>query len=172
MLTQNKIKNYSEIEKIARELRKKEKIIVTTNGSFDILHYAHINLLEKAKNEGDALIVLLNSDSSIKRFKGESRPIISEQERARMLAALQCVDYVVIFNEDKPLRLLEIIKPHKHMKGGTFIEERIKEEKELLESWGGEFKNFELEDGFSTTNIINKILEKNGVRKNKGGENN
>jgi len=171
-MTNYKIKIAEEIGKIARELRKKEKIIVTTNGSFDILHYAHINLLEKAKNEGDALIVLLNSDSSVKKFKGEDRPIIPEQERARMLAALQCVDYVVIFNEDKPLKLLEIIKPHKHMKGGTFIEERIKEEKELLESWGGEFKNLEIEEGFSTTNIINKILEKNGLGKDKREQNN
>lgn len=164
---ENKIKTYSEIEKIAQELKSDGKIIVTTNGSFDILHYAHVNLLEKAKNEGDDLVVLLNSDYSIKRFKGENRPIIPEQERARMLAALQCVDYVVVFNEDKPLKLLEIIKPHKHVKGGTFIEERIKEEKDLLESWEGEFKNFELEEGFSTTNIINKILEKNGARKYK-----
>jgi len=162
MKTQNKIKTAGEIGKIAKELREEGKIIVTTNGSFDILHYAHVNLLEKAKNEGDILIVLLNSDDSIRRFKGDSRPIIPEQERARMLASLQCVDYVVIFDEDKPLKLLETIKPHKHMKGGTFIEERIREEKELLARWGGEFKNFELEEGFSTTNIINKILEKNG----------
>jgi len=166
-MTNYKIKTAEEIEKIARELREKRKIIVTTNGSFDILHYAHIDILEKMKREGDALIVLLNSDSSVKKFKGENRPIIPENERARMLAALQCVDYVVIFNEETPLKILEVIKPHKHMKGGSFIEERIKEEKELLESWGGEFKNLEIEDGFSTTNIINKILEKNGARKDK-----
>jgi len=163
---QNKIKTSEEIKAIAEKLRQEDETIVTTNGSFDILHYAHVNLLEKAKNEGDVLIVLLNSDSSIKRFKGESRPIIPEQERAKMLEALQCVDYVVIFDEDKPLKLLEIIKPHKHIKGGTFIESRIREEKQLLAKWGGIFKSFELEDGFSTTNIINKILEKNGLRKN------
>ncbi|MBI2629574.1 adenylyltransferase/cytidyltransferase family protein [Candidatus Pacearchaeota archaeon] len=156
----NKIKTKQEIEKIAEELREKGKKIVTTNGSFDILHYAHVNLLEKAKNEGDVLIVLLNSDSSIKKFKGEQRPIIPQNERARMLEALESVDYVVIFEEDKPLELLKIIKPNKQVKGGSFILDRVREEKELVESWGGEFKNFELEDGFSTTNIINTILEK------------
>jgi len=157
-----KIKTEEEIKEIAENLKKESKIIVTTNGSFDILHYAHINLLEKAKKEGDCLIVLLNSDSSVRKNKGENRPIIPEQERAKMLAALECVDYVVIFGEDKPLNLLEIIKPNKHVKGGSFIPGRVKEEADLLSRWGGEFKNFELEEGFSTTNIINKILEKNG----------
>ena len=155
----NKIKTREEIKEIADKLRLGGKKIVTTNGSFDIIHYAHVNLLEKAKNEGDVLIVLLNDDSSIKRQKGPSRPIIPEYERARMLEALESVDYVVVFGEDKPLELLKEIKPDKHVKGGSFIPERIREEKELLESWGGEFKNFKLEDGFSTTNIIEKILK-------------
>jgi D-beta-D-heptose 7-phosphate kinase/D-beta-D-heptose 1-phosphate adenosyltransferase len=154
-----KIKTSEEIREISGKLRQENRIIVTTNGSFDILHYAHINLLKKAKQEGDFLIVLLNSDSSIKRFKGEKRPIIPQDERALMLEALEYVDYIVIFEEDKPLKLLEIIKPHKHIKGGSFIPERIKEEQELLQGWGGEFKNFELDDSFSTTNIINKILK-------------
>ena len=156
---ERKIKTQEEIKQIAEQLRQQEKTIVTTNGSFDILHYAHVNLLEKAKGEGDVLIVLLNSDNSIKRFKGDKRPIVPEQERAGMLAGLESVDYVVVFEEDKPLELLRAIKPHKHAKGGTWIEERIREEKELLESWGGEFIGFELEKGFSTTNIIKKILE-------------
>jgi len=154
-----KLKNYDEIKEIGRVLRNEGKKIITTNGCFDILHCAHINLLEKAKNEGDALIVLLNSDQSIKKFKGEKRPIISEEERAKMLAALESVDYVVVFNEDTPLKILELIKPHKHVKGGSFVLERVKAEKELVESWGGELKNFELEEGFSTTNIIDKILQ-------------
>ncbi len=156
----SKIKTQEGIEEISKKLRDEKKKIVTTNGSFDILHYAHINLLDKAKQEGDVLIVLLNSDKSIKRNKGEDRPIVNEIERAGMLAALKSVDYVVVFNEDKPLNLLEKIKPHKHIKGGSFIEERIREERELLDKWNGEFKNFELEEGFSTTNIINKILGK------------
>lgn len=161
-----KIKTREEIKELAENLRKKGKIIVTTNGSFDILHYAHINLLEKAKKEGDVLIVLLNSDSSVRKNKGENRPITPENERTKMLAALEVVDYVVIFDEDKPLNLLEKIKPHKHVKGGSFIPERKKEEADLLSKWGGEFKNFELEEGFSTTNIINKILENGKSREN------
>tara|TARA_Y100000310_G_C20699553_1_gene828451 strand:- start:2657 stop:3145 length:489 start_codon:yes stop_codon:yes gene_type:complete len=156
----NKTKTTEEIKEIAKSLKQQKKIIVTTNGSFDILHYAHVNLLEKAKSQGDILIVMLNSDLSIKKLKGQDRPIISQDERAQMLSSLECVDYITIFDEDKPLSLLEAIKPQKHIKGGTFIKERIQEEQSLLEQWKGEFKNFELEEGFSTTNIINKILEK------------
>ena len=89
-----------------------------------------------------------------------------------MLASLECVDYVVIFDEDKPLKLIESIKPHIHTKGGSFVKERIKEEKTLLQKWGGEFRNFELEEGFSTTNIINTVLEKNGLKENKKTKNN
>ena len=152
-----KIKAIEEIIDISNKLRGENKLIVTTNGSFDILHLAHVNLIEKAKKEGDILIVLVNSDNSIRKLKGEGRPIVSENERAEMLTALECVDYVVIFDEDNPLSLLDKIKPHKHVKGGSWEEERIKAEKELLAKWGGEFKNFELEEGYSTTNIIDKI---------------
>ena len=155
-----KIKNHEEIRKIAYGLRLFGKKIVTTNGSFDILHSAHLNLLEKAKKQGDGLIVLLNSDDSIEKFKGDSRPILNQNERAYLLSGLSCVDYVTIFNEDKPLNLLEIIKPHIHVKGGSYIKERIREEREILEKCGGKLKLFELEEGYSTTNIIQEILRK------------
>jgi rfaE bifunctional protein nucleotidyltransferase chain/domain len=157
---ENKIKTQSACEEIASQARLAGKVVVTTNGSFDILHYAHANLLQKANKEGDILIVLLNSDTSIRRYKGDLRPIISERERSLMLAALQSVDYVVIFEEDDPLALLKKIKPQLHVKGGSFELDRIKQEQETLKEWQGQFKNFELEDGFSTTNIINTILEK------------
>lgn len=152
-----KIKEIKEIIDISNKLRGENKSIVTTNGSFDILHLAHVNLIEKAKKEGDILIVLVNSDNSIRKLKGEKKPIVPENERAEMLAALECVDYVVIFDEDNPLSLLDKIKPHKHVKGGSWDEERIRAEKELLAKWGGEFKNFELEEGYSTSNIVDKI---------------
>jgi|SRR3989344_4781439 len=155
----SKIKNLKELKEIIKSLKKENKTIVSTNGTFDILHISHVHILQKAKDFGDVLIVLLNSDSSVKRNKGKDRPIIHEKERAEMLAALNCVDYVIIFEEDKPLNILKELKPNIHVKGGTFLPERVKEEKDLLESWGGEFKTFELEEGFSTTNIIEKILK-------------
>ena len=155
------IKTIEEIEKIAVNLRTNNKIIVTTNGSFDILHIAHINFLEKARSLGDVLIVLINSDDSIRRNKGPKRPIMNENERAKILSALRFVDYVVIFNEDKPLKYLERIKPNVHVKGGSWIQERINEEKEFVAKCGGKFINFELEKGFSSTEIINKIFKIN-----------
>jgi len=159
MNTKNKIKSQEEITKIVEKLKKQSKTIVTTNGSFDIVHSAHVNLLEKAKEQGDILIVLLNSDSSIKKNKGPKRPIIPENERAHLLAGLQSVDYVVIFNEDTPLKILEKIKPNIHVKGGSVEQSRISDEQSLLSKWKGKFIQLPLEAGFSTTNIINKILE-------------
>lgn len=156
-----KIKTVEEIEKIAKRLRKKGKIIVATNGCFDLLHVAHINLFENAKRLGDYLIVLLNSDDSVKRIKGEKRPIIPQDQRAKVISALASVDYVVIFEEDEPLNLMKIIKPHKFVKGWKAMSERKKREKELIESWGGEYIRLELENGFSTTNIIKKIVSLN-----------
>lgn len=153
-----KIKDLGEISRISKELRNSRKKIVTTNGSFDILHTAHVNLLEKARKEGDVLIVLVNSDNSIRRNKGEKRPIAPESERTRMLSALASVDYVVIFDEDTPLSCLERIKPDVHLKGGSVNEEKVNEEKRFMEDLGGVHKQLPLEKGFSTTNIIEKIL--------------
>lgn len=163
---ENKIQNIDDLEEIIRNLREQGKIIITTNGSFDILHAAHINLLEKAKQEGDILVVLLNSDQSIKKNKGEMRPIVLEQERAKMLSALESVDYVIIFNEDKPLNYLERLKPHKHVKGGSVDPERMKEEREFIEGWGGSHVHLPLEEGYSTTNIIETILERHNGETN------
>ena len=103
---------------------------------------------------------MLNSDESIKRAKGDKRPIFNQEERAYMLSGLSCVDYVTIFDDDTPLDLLKMIQPHVHIKGGSYIPERICEEKELLESWGGKLKLFNLEKGYSSTNVIDKILER------------
>ena len=155
----SKLLPQEEVVSLSKKLKEQGKTIVTTNGSFDILHPAHIHLLEKAKNEGDILIVLLNSDSSIKRFKGEKRPILNEKERATLLSALESVDYITIFNEDTPLTILEKIKPNIHVKGGSFIPERIKQEQSLLSKWNGKFKTFPLEANYSSTNIIEKILK-------------
>ena len=155
----SKIKSINEISKISEKGRALGESIVTTSGSFDILHYAHIHFLELARSEGDCLILLLNSDASIRKFKGYRRPVIPQNERAMMLSALECVDYVTIFDDDKPLNYISMIKPKVHVKGGSFLPERIKEEKELVESWNGEYKTFPLEEGYSTTAIIEKILK-------------
>ena len=147
----------AEISKIRKENSKIK--VVTTNGAFDIIHAAHVKTSEEAKKLGDILIVFLNSDSSIKKYKGEKRPIIHERERAEIISSLKSVDYVCIFLEDTPLKALSEIKPDIHVKGGTFIQEKIDEEKKLIESWNGIFKTLPVVEGYSTTNIIDKILE-------------
>lgn len=156
----NKIRTIEEIEEIAKHHRLHGKTIVTTNGSFDILHSAHAHLLQKAKQEGDILIVLINSDSSIKRNKGDKRPIVPQEERAKMVASLECVDYVVIFNEDKPLSYLARIQGDVHVKGGSYEEDRMGEEKEFLATLGCKYRTFELEEGFSTSEVIKTILDR------------
>ncbi len=155
----NKIKTAKEIGDISRKLKNEGKIIVTTNGCFDILHVGHLYSFERAKSLGDVLIVLLNSDESTKRIKGEKRPIIPQGQRAEILSALSDVDYVVIFDEDRPFELLKIIKPDKHIKGWKILSESGKKEKELVESLDGEYIAVDLKKDISTTNIINKILK-------------
>jgi rfaE bifunctional protein nucleotidyltransferase chain/domain len=153
----SKLKSKEEIEIISKQLKSINKTIVTTNGAFDILHPAHINLLEKAKLQGDILILLLNSDESIKRYKGPTRPILNQKDRTYLLSALQVIDHIVIFEEDTPLNLIKTIKPHKHVKGGAGIPERIKSEKDLLALWNAKYIQLPLEKGYSSTNIIEKI---------------
>ena len=152
-----KVKTVKEIAEISKGLRKEGKTIVVTNGCFDILHSAHVNLLEKAKKEGDVLIIMLNSDASIKKFKSTGRPINGEIDRAKVVSAFAFVDYIVIFNEDDPLDLIKKIMPHKIVKGGTYIPEKVRLHKETLNLWGGKFVHLPMEEGYSSTNIIEKI---------------
>ena len=140
---------------LARE-RKKGKKIVFTNGCFDILHYGHIKLLEAAKSKGDILIVGLNSDKSVKRLKGEGRPIQGERARAKILASLRAVDYVVIFNESTPLRLIKSIKPDVLVKGNDYKDKKVVGRKEV-EGYGGKVYLFPIIKGYSTTRILNKL---------------
>jgi len=153
----NEIKSNDEIVKIADRLRKQGKVIVTTNGSFDFVHYGHIDLLLRAREMGDTLIVLVNSDCSVRGNKGPERPMFPQEIRARVISALKPVSYVTIFDEDKPLNLLSKIKPHIHVKGGSADPDRIREEVELVESWGGKHVQLPLIPGYSTTNIIERI---------------
>lgn len=140
-----------------RRLRRAGRRIVTTNGSFDLLHIGHVRFLQQARKLGDVLIVLLNSDASIRKLKGPKRPILPQRIRAEMLAALRGVDYVTIFNEDNPLSLLRKIKPDVHAKGGSRNPERIVAEKKLVGSWGGRLKLFPMVGSHSTTRLIERI---------------
>jgi D-beta-D-heptose 7-phosphate kinase / D-beta-D-heptose 1-phosphate adenosyltransferase len=146
------IKNFNDIEKISDELRLKNRKIVFTNGCFDILHLGHIKYLEKAKSLGDILIIGLNSDKSVKSLKGLSRPVNSEYDRGYILAALEAVDYVVIFEEDTPYNLIKLIQPNILVKGSDYKNEKIVGA-ELAE----ELILVEFIEGKSSTNIIEKI---------------
>jgi len=156
----SRVLNQAALLREVRRLRRTGKRIVTTNGSFDLLHIGHVRFLQRASKLGDALIVLLNSDSSIRKLKGPTRPILSQRDRAEMLAALRGVDYVTIFNGDTPLLLLRRIKPDIHAKGGSWKPERIAAEKKLVESWGGKLRLFPMVGGHSTTKLIEAIRKR------------
>ena len=129
--------------------------VVFTNGCFDLLHIGHITLLEQARRCGDRLIVAINSDASVSCLKGPTRPIVSQRERARVLAALAAVDAVVIFDEPTPLELIVAVQPDVLVKGGDYRAESVVGAQEM-KSWGGEVKIVPLVEGFSTTRLIEK----------------
>jgi len=157
----SKIKNPDSLRTILEAEKARGKRVVFTNGCFDLLHAGHVKYLQKARNLGDLLVLGLNSDASVRRLKGEKRPLINEAERAHILAALDCIDYVVIFDEDTPLRLIETLKPLILAKGGDYTPETVVG-REVVESYGGRVELVEFVDGKSTTNIIEKILETYG----------
>lgn len=138
-------------------LRSEKKKIVFTNGCFDILHTGHISYLEKAKKLGDILIVGVNSDESVKKIKGDNRPINNEHDRASLVDALKCVDYVCIFRETTPELVLSIIKPDIHAKGGDYSALDLPEAG-CIQEFGGKIVILPEIKGKSTTNLINKIV--------------
>ena len=144
------------IREFVENIHKSGKTVVTTNGCFDILHVGHVRYLQKSKTFGDYLIVLLNSDQSIRNIKGPGRPINDENDRAEVLSALSCVDYVVLFDEDSPRDLLEEIKPDVHTKGADYNTETLPEADVILKN-NGRLEFIELVEGMSTTNVINKM---------------
>jgi len=156
-----KIRKSDELPNIVRGLRSQGRKIVFTNGCFDILHLGHVRYLEEAKRLGDVLIIGLNSDSSVRRIKGEGRPIVPEDERAEVLCALEAVDYVVIFNEDTPKELIELIEPDLLAKGADWREDEIVG-RESVEKRGGKVVRVPFVEGVSTTKIIEKILKVKG----------
>ncbi len=132
---------------------------VTVNGCFDILHVGHLRFLEEARAMGDSLTVLINSDASVARYKGVTRPVFPESFRTAALKALGSVDEVVVFQGDNPLAELKGLRPAIHVKGGSYEPERVRQERELVGSWGGKLVCTPMVDGFSTTNFINKAME-------------
>ena len=148
------IKTFDEIKTLASKLHSQGKKIVFTNGCFDILHVGHVKYLEVAKSYGDVLILGLNADSSVRKLKGPTRPINTQDDRAYILASLESVDYVVIFEEETPYELIKLIKPHVLVKGGDY------EGKEVVgQDIADELKLVQFVDGKSTTNTIKRIQE-------------
>ena len=148
------IKTFDEIKTLSSKLHSQGKKIVFTNGCFDILHVGHVKYLEVAKSYGDVLILGLNADSSVRKLKGPTRPINTQDDRAYILASLESVDYVVIFEEETPYELIKLIKPHVLVKGGDY------EGKEVVgQDIADELKLVQFVDGKSTTNTIKRIQE-------------
>lgn len=144
------------LDNIIKKLKSENKKIVFTNGCFDIIHAGHVRYLKESKKFGDILIVGLNSDISVKKIKGESRPINPEMDRAEVLAGLEAVNYIVLFDETSPVKLLEEIKPDIYTKGADYTVETLPEAKTVL-SYGGKIEFIKFLEGRSTTKIIDKI---------------
>ena len=141
---------------LIKDLKKQGLKIVTTNGCFDILHLGHLSYLKQAKSFGDILVVALNSDSSTKALKGDTRPVNNQNDRAELLSNLNCVDIVVIFDEISPEKLLVEIAPDIHTKGADYTIETLPEAKAIMNA-GGKIEFIEFVQGKSTTNTIKKI---------------
>jgi rfaE bifunctional protein nucleotidyltransferase chain/domain len=141
---------------LVSRLRSSGKRVVFTNGVFDLLHPGHLRYLQKARGLGDALIVGVNSDSSVRANKGEGRPITPEAERAELLEALVCVDAVVIFDEDTPHAVISALQPDVLVKGADWAEDAIVG-RDVVEARGGRVVRVQIEPGYSTTAIVDKI---------------
>ncbi len=160
-MTAKKIKSLTELKKIVQGLKREDKKVVFTNGCFDVFHPGHLYYLEKVKTKGDILIVAVNSNDSIKRLKGEKRPLVDERERAEMLAALECVDWVTIFSEDTPGKVIRELKPDVLIKGGDYSLNEIVG-RDFVESYKGKVLTVPLFKGWSSTKLIETILKKYG----------
>ena len=158
----SKIKTRGKLKSEVAKARGQGKKIVTTNGCFDILHVGHIRYLQQAKQQGDILIVAINSDDSVRAIKGDKRPLVPQNERAEMLAALECVDYVTIFEELDPIQFLNEIRPDIHVKGGDYRPDQIVE-REAVKAIGAELRLLPGAEDKSTSNLIELIVERYAV---------
>lgn len=154
-----KVKKRQALKTIAAQAKTEGKKIVFTNGCFDLLHMGHVQLLREAKNLGDILIVALNSDRSVRQIKGPDRPILPEEERAELIAALEMVDYVTMFDEPDPLNVIRELRPDVLAKGGDWAEDKIVG-REFVESYGGKVALIPFLKGHSTTEIIERMRKR------------
>jgi len=159
-----KIRSLEEMKLECKQVKSSGKKIVFTNGCFDILHPGHARYLYAAKELGDYLLVAINSDDSVRAIKGPKRPVVPQKARAEMLAALNCVDGVLIFEEDNPIRIIKILLPDILVKGGDWAEDEIIGA-DVVKAAGGEVKRIPFVSGFSTTDLIEKILNAHGHEK-------
>lgn len=155
----SKLKTVSELTQLAAAVRRDGRRVVFTNGCFDLLHIGHTRYLQEARALGDLLIVAINSDASVSALKGPERPLVPEGERAEVLAALACVDYVTIFDAPDPGDVIAAIQPDVLAKGGDWPVERIVG-REVVESRGGRVVSIPLVPGASTTGLVRRILER------------
>lgn len=154
----SKVLALSQLLPVLKPLREAGKRVVFTNGCFDLLHVGHLRTLQWAQQQGDVLVVGVNSDASVRRLKGSGRPLVGQQDRAELLAGFACVDYVVIFSEDTPIEVLEQLRPDVHVKGGDYVIEDMPESS-LVRSYGGEIRLTPLIEGRSTTRLEQQIRE-------------
>lgn len=141
-------------ETVARAQRRGERVVFT-NGCFDLLHVGHVRSLEQARSLGDRLVVAVNSDASVRRLKGPERPLVAQRQRAEVIAALACVDWVVVFGEDTPLKIIRELRPDVLAKGGDWKLDEIVGRKDV-ESWGGRVVRLRQIPGARTTSILEK----------------
>jgi rfaE bifunctional protein nucleotidyltransferase chain/domain len=155
----DKLKTLEELTNIVKGLRISGKRIVFTNGCFDLLHAGHVRYLQQARSMGDVLILGLNSDSSVKGIKGESRPIIPEDQRAEVLAALACVDFIVVFSAPDPLEVIRVLTPDILIKGSDWSEDQIIGA-DIVKEAGGRVERISLVPGVSTSQILKRIVSR------------
>jgi D-glycero-beta-D-manno-heptose 1-phosphate adenylyltransferase len=159
-----KIVDAQQLAAAAKEMREKGLKLVLTNGCFDLLHVGHVRYLESARALGDALAVAINGDESVRALKGEGRPLNNENDRAEVIAALDCVDYVIIFPEVRATNLLEKVRPAVYVKGGDYTPETLHaDERAALERAGAEISILPFERGHSTSKLIEKVKQIGGA---------
>lgn len=155
----NKILDKNTLKNVIEELKKSGKKIVFTNGVFDILHVGHLALLQQAKSFGDVLVVGINSDSSVKIIKGESRPINDQNDRSLLLSGFEVIDYVTVFEEQTPSEIISYLQPDVHVKGGDYDPDDFDNmpEAKVVKAYGGEIRIISLIEGKSSTELISKM---------------